>query len=272
MPSELTRQRQVRVGRPPFAFRVSGPDDWLLLETEPDAWQPSVQRVLARARGGLGHLSASERRELRELLEMVVVIAQEAGVILSLVKLARGITSRAARAAAGGARAGRREAPALFCGSLSLSWYDSAPVQADMAFSRLVAGDAEELEEFEGAAGPALLRCEPTSHQAPWDQLFPDERAFSAQAFVPIDGTSWTALVSGMVSSTDHAELLRKLVRRMAGSIRVTAGDPGDGGPGGPEGPGEAKGPVSRFGTRRVIEKTDRPSGLDGRWRRPLGA
>jgi hypothetical protein len=254
VPSDI-RERQVRVGRPPFAFRVSGPDDWLLLETEPNAWQPSVQRILAQARMGLGRLTARERRELRELLETVVGSAQEAGVILSLVKLARD----PAGLAGGG----------MFCGSLSLSWYDSSPVQADMAFCRLVAGDAEDLEEFEGAAGPALLRCESMRHQQPWDELFPDDRAASAQGFVPIDGTSWTALVSGIVSSTAHAELLRKLVRRMAASIRLTAGTPEGDGP--PEAPA-AGGPVSRFGTRRVIEKTDRPSGMDGRWRRPLGA
>jgi hypothetical protein len=258
VPSDV-RERQVRVGRPPFAFRVSGPDDWLLLETEPNAWQPSVQRILARSRDGLGRLTASERRDLRDLLETVVVAAQEAGVILSLVKLARDT----------GKGGNRGE---LFCGSLALSWYDSAPVQADMPFCRLVAGDAEELEEFEGAAGPALLRCEDMPHQAPWDELFPGDRAFAAQGFVPIDGTFWTALVSGVVSSTGHAELLRRLVRRMAASITRTAGAPEDGAGVPPAGAPAGAGPVSRFGTTRVIDKADRPSRMDGRWRRPLEA
>jgi hypothetical protein len=260
VPSDTERQRQVRVGRPPFAFRVSGPDDWLLLETEPNTWQPSVQRVFAQSREALGKLSARERRELRELLETVVVAAQEAGVILSLVKLARGGGD------GGGAQPGRA---GLFCGSLALSWYDSAPVQADLPFCRLVAGDAEDLEEFEGAAGPALLRCESMRHLEPWDALFPGERAFAAQGFVPIEGTFWTALVSGTVSGTGHADLMRKLVRRMAASIRVAADAP-DGG----EDPGaEARAAaVSRFGTRRVIDRAARPSGMDGRWRRSRGA
>jgi hypothetical protein len=257
LPSEVRRERQIRVGRPPFGFRVSGPDDWLRLDTEPNEWQPSVQRIFANSRDGLGRLSASERRELRELLESVVIAAQETGVILTLVKLAR---------------ADMQGDGPLFCGNLSLSWYESAPVEADMSFCRLVAGDAEDLEEFEGAAGPALLRCETVRHQEPWSSMFPGERAFSAQGLVPIEGTFWTALVSGMVNSTEHADLMRKLVRRMAGSIRVSASDPGgDGGPSGT--PTQERGaPLSRFGTRRVIEETDQPSGMDGRWRRPLGA
>jgi hypothetical protein len=263
VPSEDVRQLQVRVGRPPFAYRVSGPDDWLLLETEPNAWQPSVERILAGSRPALARLSASERRQLRDLLETVVVAAQQTGVVLSLVKLAR--------AGADGE---------LFCGSLALSWYDSAPVMADMEFCRMVAGDAEELEEFDGTAGPALLRCEAVRHQEPWDTIFPGERAYVAQGFVPVEKTSWTALVTGTVSSPSHGELLRKLVRRMAGSVRVVADAPeGPEAPEEPDAPGRPDGgtarrgggPPSRFGTQRVIDRSEGPSGMDGRWRRPLG-
>jgi hypothetical protein len=43
----------------------------------------------------------------------------------------------------------------------------------------------------------------------------------SVQAFLPIAGTGWTALVTGTVGRLGHADLLDLLVWRMAGSLRV---------------------------------------------------
>ena len=114
----------IRVGRPPFAFRIRGPDDWMLLDTAPNAWQRSVERILADRAVELGRLPGRQRRQLATLLEDVVAAAQQTGVVLCLVKLARDAGDR------------------LFCGSLALSWYDAAPVPADLAFARLAAGDA----------------------------------------------------------------------------------------------------------------------------------
>lgn len=193
----------IRLGRPPFAFRVQGPDDWMLLETAPNAWQRSVERILADRAVELGRLPGRQRRQLATLLEDTVAAAQQTGVVLCLVKLARDASDR------------------LFCGSLALSWFDSTPVDADLAFARLAAGDAGQVEELDTPAGPALLRREALRQPVPALELFGDGGTHSAQAFLPIAGTGWTALVTGTVGRADHADLLDLLVRRMVGSLRV---------------------------------------------------
>lgn len=199
----------IRVGRPPFAFHIQGPDDWMLLETAPSTWKRSVERLLADRAVELGRLPARPRRELMTLLEDMVAAAQQTGVVLSLVKLARDPADR------------------LFCGSLALSWYDAAPVRADLAFARLAAGDAGQVEELDTPAGPALLRRQTLAQPIPAAELLGDGRTHSAQAFLPVPGTSWTALVTGTVGHADHAGLLDLLVRRMVGSLRVERQSPG---------------------------------------------
>ena len=193
----------LRVGRPPFAFRIQGPDEWMLLETAPNTWKRSVERVLADRAVELGRLPGRQRRQLATLLEDLVAAAQQAGVVLCLVKLARD--------------AGER----LFCGSLALSWYDAAPLSADLAFARLAAGDAGRVEELDTPAGPALIRREALPQPIPALELLGGGPSHSAQAFLPIAGTGWTALVTGTVGRSDHADLLDLLVRRMVGSLRV---------------------------------------------------
>jgi hypothetical protein len=193
----------IRLGRPPFAFRVQCPDDWMLLETAPNAWQRSVERILTDRAVELGRLPGRQRRQLATLLEDTVAAAQQTGVVLCLVKLARDASDR------------------LFCGSLALSWFDSTPVDADLAFARLAAGDAGRVEELDTPAGPALLRREALRQPVPALELFGDGETHSAQAFLPIAGTGWTALVTGTVGRADHADLLDLLVRRMVGSLRV---------------------------------------------------
>jgi hypothetical protein len=193
----------IRVGRPPFAFRVRGPDDWMLLDTAPNAWKRSVERILADRAVELGRLPGRQRRQLATLLEDTVAAAQQTGVVLCLVKLARDAGDR------------------LFCGSLALSWYDSTPLRADLGFARLAAGDAGRVEELDTPAGPALLRREALGQPVPALEPFGDGAAHSVQAFLPIAGTGWTALVTGTVGRADHADLLDLLVRRMAGSLRV---------------------------------------------------
>lgn len=193
----------IRVGRPPFAFRIQGPDDWMLLETAPNTWKRSVECILADRAVELGRLPGRQRRQIWSLLEDVVAAAQQTGVVLCLVKLARDAVDR------------------LFCGSLALSWYDAGPVDADLALARLAAGEAGQVEELDTPAGPVLVSREALRQPVPALELFPDGVTHSAQAFLPIPGTGWTALVTGTVGSADHADLLDLLVRRMVGSLRV---------------------------------------------------
>jgi hypothetical protein len=190
---------QGRIGRPPFAFRIEGPDDWVLLETAQATWRGSVERLLDQ-HAGTPRMPASLRRRAVAVFEEVVAATRQTGVLLCLAKLAWD---------------GRGQP---FCGSLTLSWLDSTPVAADLAFARLVAGPADRLEELDTPSGRALLCGEVV--QAPPGELFPGGRAWSSQAYVPVAGTTWIALISGTASG-EHAQLLGRLVRRMAGSLSV---------------------------------------------------
>jgi hypothetical protein len=190
---------QGRVGRPPFAFRIEGPDDWVLLETAQATWRGSVERLLDQ-HAGTPPMPASLRRRAVAVFEEVVAATRQTGVLLCLAKLAWDGRGRP------------------FCGSLTLSWLDSTPVAAHLAFARLIAGPADRLEELDTPSGRALLCGEVV--QAPPGELFPGGRAWSSQAYVPVAGTTWTALISGTASG-EHAQLLGRLVRRMAGSLSV---------------------------------------------------
>jgi hypothetical protein len=190
--------------RPPFGFRIEGPDDWALLETAPNRWRRSVERLLDPP-GGTGRLPASARRDAAGVLEDLVAVAQHTGVVLCLVRLGRDAAGR------------------LFYGSLTLSWYDSSPVPADLAFARLVAGQAEDVEELDTPTGPGLLQQTTEAVPPEWRELFGAATAHAAQALVPVPQTRWTALVSGTTSDPRHTDLLAGLVRRMAGSLRVAA-------------------------------------------------
>jgi hypothetical protein len=189
---------------PPFGFRIEGPDDWALLETAPNRWRRSVERLLDPP-GRTGRLPAPVRREVAGVLEELVAVAQHTGVVLCLVKLGRDAAGR------------------VFYGSLTLGWYDSHPVPADLAFARLVVGQDADAEELDTPAGPGLLHRTTETVPADWRELFGGATAHAAQALVPVPGTRWTALVSGTTSDPGHTDLLARLVRRMAGSLRVAA-------------------------------------------------
>jgi hypothetical protein len=189
---------------PPFGFRIEGPDDWTQLETAPNRWRRSVERLLDPP-GRTGRLPASARREAAGVLEDLVAVAQHTGVVLCLVKLGRDAAGR------------------VFYGSLTLGWYDSHPVPADLAFARLVVGEDADAEELDTPAGPGLLHRSTETVPADWRELFGGATAHAAQALVPVPGTRWTALVSGTASDPGDNDLLGRLVRRMAGSLRVAA-------------------------------------------------
>jgi hypothetical protein len=189
---------------PPFGFRIEGPDDWALLETAPNRWRRSLERLLDPP-GRAGRLPAPTRREAAGVLQDLVAVAQYSGVVLCLVKLARDAAGR------------------LFYGSLTLSWYDSAPVPADLALARLVVGQADGVEDLDTPTGPGLLHRTTETVPADWRELFGGATAHAAQALVPVPGTWWTALVSGTSSDPHHTDLLARLVRRMASSLRVAA-------------------------------------------------
>jgi hypothetical protein len=189
---------------PPFGFRIEGPDDWALLETAPNRWRRSVERLLDPP-GGAGRLPAPARRELAGILEDLVAVAQRTGVVVCLVKLGRDAAGRP------------------FYGNLTLGWYDSTPVPADLALARLVVGEDGDVEDLETPAGPGLLHRSTETVPAEWRGLFGGATAHAAQALVPVPGTRWTALVSGTTSDPRHRDLLTRLVRRMAGSLQVAA-------------------------------------------------
>ncbi len=164
-----------------------------------------MRQILSSA-PGWDQLDAEGRRGAHEVLHDIVAGAQRAGVVLCLVTVAG------------------EDDGSVFIGSLALGWVNAEPMKADAPLARLMAGQADLVTDFDTPLGPAVLRCEVIDPGRPWGALFRERRAYSAQAFLPVRGTTWLAVVTGTGSSERRAELIEKLVRRMTGSIRLPDG------------------------------------------------
>jgi hypothetical protein len=191
---------------PPFSWQVALPEDWALLDVHPATWQRGLDRLIDERFNGR-HLRRAQVRSVREHLEELVVAAQRAGVLLSLVGL--GALSTGEPASAG----------------LNLAWYDSAPLGASLALARQAIGRQGIVEEVETDAGMLLLQRDHTLVSLPGATA----RAglTSLQAFLPLTGSTWTAVVATSSAHPEMTDLLRDLVLITAGSIQPLDDDPG---------------------------------------------
>jgi hypothetical protein len=193
---------------PPFAWRVSLPESWALLDTHPATWERSLDRLVDERLAGR-RLTAGQRRELRSHLEDVVTAAQRGGVLLSLIQL--GPLSTGGFASVG----------------LHLAWYDSAPRTADLSLAREAVGRQGVVEEVETDAGTLLLQRDYLMMTPPG--LGSRKALTSLQAFLPLAGRTWTAVVATSSAHPELTDLLRELVIATAGSIAPAEDQPDEG-------------------------------------------
>src|SRR5262245_9192950 len=105
------------VPHPPFEWVIGLPADWALLDTNPESWRRSAERLVDERFYGR-KLPAAERRAVLGFLEQLVADCQGAGTALSLVQLGRMSTGRVGSA------------------GMHLGWFDSSPDPAGLAVVR----------------------------------------------------------------------------------------------------------------------------------------
>jgi hypothetical protein len=200
--------------RPPFEWQVSLPTGpaWSLLDTYPASWQRSAERLNDSHLAGR-HLRTTERKSVLAFLGELVGACQLAGTVLSLVQI------------------GALDQRTLSTVGLHIAWYDSAPDPSSLATVRSAASTSGVIEEIDTPAGPVILQRDYRS-VAPSSS----ERRVgvtSLQAFLPVPGHTWTAIVATSSPHPEVVDSLRVIVIAVAGSIRPTespeAFDPEDG-------------------------------------------
>ncbi|WP_422769940.1 hypothetical protein ACN28C_24865 [Plantactinospora sp. WMMC1484] len=180
---------------PDFEWLIGLPSDWVLLDTNPESWQRSAERVVDDRFAGR-RLRAAERRAVLDFLEQLVADCQRAGAALSMVQL--GAMSSGVVGSAG----------------LHLGWFDSAPRGAGLSLVRQTLPRTGTVEELDTPCGPAVLHRDVASTVPPGGLT--RVRSTVLQLFVPIAGTTWTAVLS---AATPHPEL-----ERVLGDVIVAVG------------------------------------------------
>jgi hypothetical protein len=190
---------------PPFPWLVGIPADWILLDTNPESWQRNAQRMVDDRFYGK-RLKAAERREVLAFVEQLVADCQRAGAALSMIQL------------------GRMSTGAVGSAGLHLGWFNSAPDPAGLALVRETLPRTGTVEEVQTPVGPGLLHKDSASTVPSGGTT--RIRSTIWQLFLPVAGTTWTAVLS---AATPHPEMeltLNSLIVAVAQSIA-----PADSGP-----------------------------------------
>lgn len=188
------------VSHPPFTWQVDLPADpsWSVLDTHPSSWQRSAERLVDERLAGT-RIKAGQRREILRFLDDLVASCQQAGTILSLVQI------------------GYLTSGELSTAGLHLAWYDSTPELASLATVRQAIARQGVIEEHETAAGAVLLQRDYQSLAPPG--VGTRVGLTSLQAFLPLAGRPWTAVVATASAHPTMTGRLHEIVLGVAGSI-----------------------------------------------------
>ncbi len=196
---------------PPFAWEIGIPSDWIMLDTHPGTWERSAARLIDERFAGR-NLPAPERRQVLGFLEQLVADCQRAGAALSLVQLGRMSTGEVGSA------------------GMHLGWFNSAPDPASLALVRQSLPGTGIVTPVETPTGPALLHRDEASVVPPGGLV--RVRSTVLQLFLPLPGTTWTALLSTATPHPPMQPVLDDLIVAMARSLHplderthVTDGD-----------------------------------------------
>lgn len=189
---------------PPFPWLIGIPADWALLDTNPQSWQRSAERMVDDRFYGQ-RIRAAERRAVLDFVEQLVADCQRAGAALSMVQLGRMSTGTVGSA------------------GLHLGWFDSAPDPAGLALVREALPRTGSVEEVDTPGGPALLHKDGASTVPPGGTT--RVRSTIWQLYLPVVGTSWTAVLSAATPHPAMETTLSSLIVAVAGSIERTDGD-----------------------------------------------
>jgi hypothetical protein len=189
------------VAHPPFPWFVGIPSDWALLDTNPQSWQRSAERMVDDRFYGR-KLRAAERRAVLDFIEQLVADCQRSGAALSMVQL------------------GRMSTGAVGSAGLHLGWFDSTPDLAGLALVREVLPRTGTVEEVDTPCGPGLLHRDTASTVPPGGTG--RVRSTVLQLFLPVQGTTWTAVLSAATPHPELERVLDELIVAVARSILPT--------------------------------------------------
>ncbi|WP_029137920.1 hypothetical protein [Nakamurella lactea] len=184
--------------QPPFPLYLELPSSWTLLDTNPATWERSAQNMLDTT-FHRSKLSARERREVLGFFDQLVADCQQAGAALSLIQVGR--------LAAGGAASlgihlafGDEGRPASLA-----SVQDSLPRNGITT-------------EVGSGVGPALMHSERMTMVPPGATEL--AALTSIQIFVPIPGTTWTAVFATASAFPELTDPVERLLRAIVASFR----------------------------------------------------
>ncbi|MFD7653965.1 hypothetical protein ACFV4N_08300 [Actinosynnema sp. NPDC059797] len=203
-PTDQMIQLNHHAPHPPFAWYVSIPSTWALLDTNPTTWQLSLTRLVDERFAGRS-LRAADRRAVTTFLEQLVADCQRAGTVLSMVQLGRMTTGQVGSA------------------GLHLAWFNSGHQPAGLALVRESLPRSGTTEELTTPAGPALLHTDEASTVPPGGTLRVRSRV--QQAYLPLPGTTWTAVLSAATPHPEMHTVLDEVLRAVITSIQPAQQD-----------------------------------------------
>jgi len=192
---------------PPFPWLVGIPSDWTVLDTNPESWQRSAERMVDERFHGQ-KIRAAERRAILDFVEQLVADCQRAGAALSMVQLGRMSTGTVGSA------------------GLHLGWFDSGPDPAGLALVREALPRTGTVEEVDTPGGPGLLHKDSASTVPPGGTI--RVRSTIWQLYLPITGTTWTAVLSAATPHPEMETTLNSLIVAVAQSIAPADDDSDD--------------------------------------------
>jgi len=228
------------VPQPPFPVWMSLPSSWSLLDINPGTWRRSAETLIDTTFRG-SRLPAADRRTFLGFIESLVADCQSAGACVSLLTVGR-------RPEGGAASAG-----------IHLAFADEG-VPATLGRIQDSIPRAGTRTEIDSGVGPALLQRERMTMLIPGSGQL--AALASMQIFVPIPGTTWTAVLATASAHPELTDRLEALLVEIARSISVGlpgGGDSGDEGGGADQGYGRARSdrargqrPADRSGPRII--------------------
>jgi len=184
---------------PPFPWYVGIPADWALLDTNPQSWQRSAER-LVDDRFFAKKLPAADRRAALGFVEQLVAECQRSGAALSLIQL------------------GKMSNGAVGSAGLHLAWFDSTPNLAGLALVREALPASGTVRDVDTPSGPGLLHRDVSSIVPPG--ALARVRSTVWQLFVPVAGTTWTVVLSAATPHPELEHVLETLIVSVAQSIQ----------------------------------------------------
>lgn len=189
------------VAHPPFAWVIGIPSDWMLLDTNPQSWQRSAERMVDDRFAGR-RIRAAERRQVLDFVEQLVADCQRSGAALSMLQLGRMSTGQVGSA------------------GLHLGWFDSTPDPAGLVLVREALPTTGTVEEVQTPCGPALLHRDTATTVPPGGLV--RVRSTVLQLFLPVEGTTWTAVLSAATAHPELERVVDEVIVAVAGSIMPT--------------------------------------------------